>query len=181
MKPLEIVGVRLEVPSNQPVVLLREAESNRYIPIWIGTSEATAIALHQEGVSPSRPLTHDLIVNILDAIDDRLVEVHLTHVEDGVFFSTLVLESGLEIGARPSDALALALRSEATVLGSEDLLAQAGVEIEEGQEESPANTGGESKETEAEVQLFREFLSDVSPEDFEGPGEVDPRGKPGTS
>ena len=100
MKPLDVVGVRLEVPSNQPVVLLRETDSTRYIPIWIGTTEATAIALHQEGVTPSRPLTHDLVVNLLDALDDRLVEVHITHMEDGVFFSKLILESGIEVGAR---------------------------------------------------------------------------------
>lgn len=173
MKPLEIVGVRLEVPSNQPVVLLRETGSTRHIPIWIGTSEATAIALQQEGVTPSRPLTHDLVVNILTALGDRLVEVHITHMKDGVFFSKLILESGIEVGSRPSDAIALALRSEASVLASEEVLAQAGVEIEDGPENESASAEGKTRAAEEELKLFREFLADVSPEDFEGSGDVE--------
>lgn len=181
MKPLEIVGVRLEVPSNQPVVLLREKGSTRYLPIWIGTPEATAIALNQEGVKPSRPLTHDLMVDLLNALDDRLVQVHITHMEDGVFFAKLLLESGIEVGARPSDAIALALRSEAGVYGSEDLLAQAGVEIEEEPVVPTAEPDGESREADEEMQLFREFLADVTPEDFEGPGDVDPGDTSGLS
>lgn len=181
MKPLDIVGVRLEVPSNQPVVLLRETGSTRHLPIWIGTPEATAIALQQEGVAPSRPLTHDLIVNLLKALDDRLVEVHITHMEDGVFFSKLILESGIEVGSRPSDAIAVALRTGARILGSEDVLDQAGVEIEDEPEDSTADSDGESLETEEELQLFREFLADVTPEDFEGPGEAESGGPSGLS
>lgn len=181
MKALEIVGVRLEVPSNQPVVLLRESDTTRYLPIWIGTPEATSIALHQEGVTPSRPLTHDLIVNLLNAIGERLVAVHITHMEDGVFFSNLILESGIEVGARPSDAIALALRSDAPVLASEDVLAQAGVEIEEDPTMSEARSDDTSQSAEEELQLFREFLADVSPEDFEGPGDIAPGGPQGLS
>lgn len=181
MKPLDIVGVRLEVPSNQPVVLLRENGTTRYIPIWIGTPEATAIALHQEGVTPSRPLTHDLIVDLLSALGDHLVEVHITHMEDGVFFSKLILESGIEVSARPSDAIALALRSKARVLGSEEVLTQAGVEIENEPASSAGETDGDSRRAEEELQLFREFLADVSPEDFEEPGDVAPGGPHGLS
>jgi bifunctional DNase/RNase len=176
VKLLEIVGVRLEVPSNQPVVLLRETDSSRFLPIWIGTPEATAIALAQEGVVPPRPQTHDLIVNLLEALGDSVTEVHITGVEDGVFYATLVLRSGLEVGARPSDAIAIALRSNAPVLASESLLAEAAVEI--AQESASGVEADESQtpeDAEQELQKFREFLAEVNPEDFDGP-EIPPSG-----
>ena len=98
------MGVRVEMPSNQPIVLLREVTGERYLPIWIGAVEATAIAFAQQGVVPPRPLTHDLMKDLLDALGQELAEVQITDMKDGVFFATLVLGSGVEIGARPSDS-----------------------------------------------------------------------------
>lgn len=150
---MDVLGVRVEMPSNQPIVLLRETVGDRYVPIWIGAVEATAIAFAQQGVVPPRPLTHDLMKDLLAATGGELSEVRITDVKDGVFFATLVLASGAEISARPSDSIALALRTGTTIYCSEEVLAEAGIS-------APA-------EEEDEVEAFREFLDHVSPEDFE--------------
>lgn len=156
------------MPSNQPVVLLREAGTSRYLPIWIGTVEATAIAFAQEGVTPPRPMTHDLIKNMLEALGETLAEVRITHLEDGVFYATLAFTSGTEVSARPSDAIAIALRTRTPVVGTPELLDEAGVEIDEPEAAAEATEGGE-EQAEEEVERFREFLDQVTPEDFEQP------------
>jgi bifunctional DNase/RNase len=153
VRQLEVVGVRVEMPSNQPIVLLRETDGERYLPIWIGAPEASAIAMAQQGVTPARPMTHDLLRDVIAGLGARLVEVHITDLSDGVFYALLVFDSGVQISARPSDAIALALRTGSTVLGAEGVLDEAGLAI-------PA-------EDEDEVEKFREFLDQVSPEDFE--------------
>ncbi|MCW2754318.1 MAG: hypothetical protein JWQ32_1729 [Marmoricola sp.] len=155
MREVEVVGVRVEMPSNQPIVLLREAEGERYLPIWIGAVEATAIAFAQQGVVPPRPLTHDLLKNLLDSTGNGLAEVRITEMTDNVFYATLVLDSGVEISARPSDSIALALRTGSKIVCAEDLLDEVGIAVPD--------------EREDEVEAFREFLDQVSPEDFESP------------
>lgn len=156
MIEVEVVGVRVEMPSNQPIVLLRESDGERYLPIWIGAVEATAIAFAQQGVLPPRPLTHDLLKDLLEATGNALAEVRITEMNDGVFFATLALGSGVEISARPSDAIALALRTGARIVCAEALLDEVGIAVPDEREE--------------EVEKFREFLDHVSPEDFEQPG-----------
>ncbi|MCW2787630.1 MAG: bifunctional nuclease family protein [Marmoricola sp.] len=155
MREVEVIGVRVEMPSNQPIVLLREADGERYLPIWIGAVEATAIAFAQQGVVPPRPLTHDLLKDLLAATGNGLDEVRITEMTDGVFYATLVLESGVEISARPSDSIALALRTGARIVCAEELLDEVGIAVPD--------------EREDEVEKFREFLDHVSPEDFEAP------------
>ncbi len=155
---MDVVGVRAQMPNNEPIVLLRELGGHRMVPIWIGWHEANAIAEALEGVRPRRPLTHDLMIDVLAALGHRLSEVHITELQEGTFYAVLVID-GVEVSARPSDAIALALRSAAPVYCAEDVLDAAGFE-EEG-------------EAEEEVEKFREFLDHVSPEDFgtdEGPG-----------
>ncbi len=154
MRQLDVVGVRVEMPANQPIVLLREIDGDRYLPIWIGAVEATAIALAQQGVVPDRPLTHDLLRNVLDALEQRLAQVRITQLRDSVFFADLVFDSGTEVSARPSDAIALALRTGTPIYGAESVLDEAGITI--------------PQEDEDEVEKFREFLDQVSPEDFGG-------------
>lgn len=155
MKPVEIVGVRVEMPSQQPIVLLREADSGRHLPIWIGAVEATAIAMAQQGVVPERPLTHDLFKNVIAALGSALREVRITDLSDGVFYAILAFESGVEVEARPSDAIALALRTGAPVLVADSVLDEAAVDLpDEGPDEN------------TEVERFREFLDQISPEDF---------------
>ena len=153
MREVDVLGVRVEMPSNQPLVLLREVTGERYLPIWIGAVEATAIAFAQQGVVPPRPLTHDLLKDILEATGNELAEVRIVDVKDNVFFATLVFASGVEVSARPSDAIALALRTGTTIYCDDDVLTEAGLAV-------PA-------EQEDEVERFREFLDQVTPDDFE--------------
>ena len=147
------MGVRVEMPSNQPIVLLREVSGERYLPIWIGAVEATAIAFAQQGVVPPRPLTHDLIKDLLAATGNDLSEVRITEMKDDIFYALLVLASGVEVSARPSDSIALALRTGSRIVCSEELLDNAGIVVPDEQED--------------EVEKFREFLDHVSPEDFD--------------
>ncbi|MBF4765131.1 bifunctional nuclease family protein [Nocardioides islandensis] len=153
MREVDVMGVRVEMPSNQPIVLLREVSGERYLPIWIGAVEATAIAFAQQGVVPPRPLTHDLMKDLLEAMGQELTEVQITDMKDGVFYANLVFGSGVEVGARPSDSIALALRTGSRIVCSEEVLDEVGLAV-------PA-------EQEDEVERFREFLDHVSPEDFE--------------
>jgi bifunctional DNase/RNase len=158
--PMEVIGVRVEMPSNQPIVLLKEIDGARFLPIWVGAVEATAIAFAQQGVEPPRPLTHDLMNNLLDTLDATLTAVHLTELKDGIFYATLHLrdaQSGvLTLSARPSDAIALAGRSHSNILATEELLQTVGIEIPQGDGEN------------LEVEKFREFLDQINPEDFVG-------------
>lgn len=156
MIPVEVIGVRIEMPSNQPIVLLKEISGSRYLPIWVGTAEATAIAFSQQGLVPQRPLTHDLLVNILESEKIRLRSVHLTELKDGIFYSDLILvdEAGEEqrVSSRPSDAVALAVRTEAPILARAELFEAAGISIPD--------------QGEDEIEKFKEFLDEINPEDF---------------
>jgi uncharacterized protein len=156
MLDLEVVGVRVEMPSNNPIVLLRDKEGGRYLPIWVGAVEATAIAYAQQGIVPPRPLTHDLLRDILNALGVTLTEVRITALEEGVFYAVLVFSTGVEVSARPSDAIALALRVDAPIRGAVEVMEAAGIDLPD--DEEPVE--------EDQVEKFREFLDQVSPEDF---------------
>ncbi|KRE62859.1 bifunctional nuclease family protein [Nostocoides sp. Soil756] len=158
MKVLDVLGVRVEMPTNHPIVLLRERDGVRYLPIWIGAAEATAIAYAQQGVVPPRPLTHDLLRTVIEETGHTLTRVRITSLEEGVFHAVLVIDGGPEAGgadvdSRSSDAIALALRAGAEICADEELLAEAGVEMAEPEED--------------EVEKFKEFLDQVSADDFD--------------
>ncbi len=156
--PMNLVGVRIELPTNTPILLLKETAGTRYLPIWIGANEATAIALALEGVQPQRPLTHDLLKMVAETLGAKVDRVVVTNLEDGTFFADLVMTRNGEeviVSSRPSDAIALAARTDAPLFAAPEVIDEAGVEIQlDGQEE--------------EIERFREFLDDVVPEDFEG-------------
>ena len=158
VNPLDVVGVRVEMPSNQPIVLLREVNGERYLPIWIGAPEATAIAFAQQGLVAPRPLTNDLMATLVTSLGRSLTEVHITDLEEGVFYSNLVFDDGTTVSARPSDAIALALRTGTTIFATEELLDTAAILIPD------------EEEDEDEVEKFREFLDQISPEDFQAEG-----------
>jgi uncharacterized protein len=149
---MEVVGVRVEMPTNQPIVLLKETQGERYLPIWIGPMEATAIAYAQQGLVPVRPLTHDLMRDILEALDVQLRTVNITALRNGTFFADLIFSNGKEVSARPSDSIALALRTGASIFAADEILEEAGIAIPDEQED--------------EVEKFREFLDTITPEDF---------------
>lgn len=152
MRELDVIGVRVEMPSNQPLVLLRETDGERYLPIWIGAVEASAIALAQEGTASPRPPTHELMGRIIDELGDELEVVQIDDVADGVFFATLVFAGGGRVSARPSDSIALALRRGARIEVTEAVLDEAGMLLPADEDE--------------EVEKFREFLEDIEPNDF---------------
>ncbi len=158
--PMEVIGVRVEMPSNQPIILLKEIDGSRFLPIWVGAVEATAIAFAQQGVAPPRPLTHDLMRELLELLEVTLKEVQLTEIKEGIFYAVMQLSDkssqALTLAARPSDAIALALRTHSSILATAELLAAVGVEM-------PV-TDGENQE----VEKFREFLDQINPEDFAG-------------
>lgn len=159
---MELVGVRVEAPSNSPVVVLREVGGERRIlPIFIGTQEATAIAFALERVVTLRPMTHDLFRDVLDDLGVSLERVTVTEIRDGVFHAELELNAsdGVHtVSARSSDAIALAARTGSPIFASDDLLDEAGF-VEDLPEEQPM-------EPEV-VEQFKEFIDSVNPEDFE--------------
>jgi bifunctional DNase/RNase len=155
MIEMELTGVRVELPTNQPIVLLRERGGERYLPIWIGASEAAAIALSLQGVVTPRPMTHDLMKNILDDLSVQPNRIVVTELRDSTFYATIELQRGTdryEVSSRPSDAIALAVRMEIPIFANEDVLEEAAILIPGDEDE--------------EVEKFREFLDNVTPEDF---------------
>ncbi|HMF84627.1 MAG TPA: bifunctional nuclease family protein [Acidimicrobiia bacterium] len=155
---MSLVGVRVEVPTNQPIVLLREDEGQRYLPIFIGPPEATAIVYALQGMETPRPMTHDLFKTVLDDMSVQLQQVVITELHDGTFYAEIELSgngNAYRISSRPSDAIALAVRYEDTVpiFADEAVLDEAGVLFENDEEEE-------------QIEQFREFLDQVRPEDF---------------
>ena len=155
MIELNLVGVRVELPSNQPIVLLREREGKRYLPIWIGVNEAQAIAIALQGIATPRPMTHDLMKNLLDEVGVSVESISITELRDGIFYALVHIArngSRFEVSSRPSDAIALAVRSSVPIFAAEEVLAEASIDVPD--------------EEEQEVEKFREFLDQVSPDDF---------------
>ena len=155
MIELSLVGVRVELPSNQPIVLLKESSGDRYLPIWIGAVEATAIAFALQGIQTPRPMTHDLLRDVLQGNGIHVNHIVINDLVDQTFYATIQMTNdsqSTEVSSRPSDAIALAVRIDAPIYAAEDVLDQAGIEIKDDEE--------------TEVEKFREFLDQVSPEDF---------------
>ena len=155
MIELSLVGVRVELPSNQPIVLLKEAGGDRYLPIWIGAVEATAIAFALQGIETPRPMTHDLMRDILTESQIDVERIVISDLVDQTFYATIRMNANgktVEVSSRPSDAIALAVRLSTPIFAAEEVLDQAGIELRDDEE--------------TEVEKFREFLDQVSPEDF---------------
>lgn len=167
MIEMRIVGVRVEMPTQQPILMLAEANGPRTLPILIGSAEATAIAMHQQGVRPARPLTHDLLGNVISALGRSVVQVRVVDFREGTFFGELAFDDGTTVSARPSDAIALAVRVDVPVFAEEAVLAEAGIVVPD---ETDDGDGDSTVASEDEVERFREFLDSVSPEDFGGGG-----------
>ena len=164
MSEMRVVGIRVEPPQSQPVLLLREVDGQRYLPIWIGQSEAASIALRQKGIEPPRPLTHDLIVNLINEFGQTLLEVRIVDMQEGTFYAEMVFSGDLRVSARPSDSIAVAMRAEVPIIADEEVLAEAGLLI-------PDEESSDSEEVkEDEVEKFKEFLDNVSPDDFKASG-----------
>lgn len=159
MVEMELVGVRVELPTNTPIVLLREIEGDRrMLPIFIGPPEATAIAFALEQVATPRPMTHDLLKNLLDELGVSLERVVVTELQDSTFFAELHLDrdgAKQQLSSRPSDAIALAARTDSPIFAEEAVLDEVGYTVRD-----------EALPEEEVVEEFRRFIDDVDPEDF---------------
>jgi bifunctional DNase/RNase len=152
---LELVGVRVELPHNQPIVLLKERAGDRFLPIWIGAVEATSIAFAMQGVVTQRPMTHDLMKDLLTGLEVKVERIVVTALREGTFYAEIQMTNDGEsvvVSSRPSDAIALAVRATVPIFADESVLAEAGIEIED--------------DDEAQVEQFKAFIDSVSPEDF---------------
>ena len=156
MIELNLVGVRVELPTNQPIVLLKERDGERYLPIWIGAVEATAIAFALQGVVTARPMTHDLLKSVLEEVGVNVDMISINELREGTFYSSIRLSlngANFEVSSRPSDAIALAVRTGVPIFASEEVIEEASITIRDDEEET-------------EVEEFKKFLEQVSPEDF---------------
>src|SRR5438477_11836517 len=155
MIEMNLVGVRVELPTNQPIVLLREKEGERFLPIWIGAMEATAIAFALQGIVTARPMTHDLMKNLLEETGVQVNRIVITELRDGTFYAVIQMQrngSSYEVSSRPSDAIALAARVNVPVVAHEDVLTEASIVIRDGEEQ--------------EGEEFRAIVEEGSCEDF---------------
>ncbi|MDE3071012.1 MAG: bifunctional nuclease family protein [Acidobacteriota bacterium] len=158
MREMVIYGVSFDMVGKQPIVLLKTVDGNRFLPIWIGHPEAASILMKLQGATTPRPMTHDLICDVLGELDVKCTQVAVTELRENTFFASITLSVGgreLEIDSRPSDAIALAVRWGAPIYASEEVIAESAIEFEH-----------ESEESEDVVEKFKEFLDQVSPEDF---------------
>ena len=158
MQEMVIYGVSFDMVGKQPIVLLKTVEGNRFLPIWIGHPEAASILMKLQGANTPRPMTHDLLCDMLGELEVRCTQVAVTELRENTFFASITLSVNgreLEIDSRPSDAIALAVRSGAPIYAAEEVIAESAIEFEQNEEES-----------EDVVEQFKEFLDQVSPEDF---------------
>jgi len=158
MREVQIYGVSFDMVGKQPIVLLKTIDDNRYLPIWIGHPEAAAILMKLQGADTPRPMTHDLMVEMLDQVETKVERISVNELRNNTFFATITLSvSGteIEIDSRPSDAIALAVRVQAPIFVAEDVIEESSIEFDQGIEDN-----------EQVVEKFKDFLEDVSPEDF---------------
>jgi bifunctional DNase/RNase len=164
---MTIYGVSFDMVGKQPIVLLKTVDGNKFLPIWIGHPEAAAILMKLQGASTPRPMTHDLLSDVLDQIDAKCEKVSVTELRDNTFFASITISmngSELEIDSRPSDALALAVRTSAPIFAADEVIEESAIEFE----------GEEVEDQEQVVEKFKDFLDNVTPEDFAEGGEPEP-------
>ena len=158
MQEMVIYGVSFDLVGKQPIVLLKTADGNRFLPIWIGHPEAAAILMKLQGAATPRPMTHDLVTDMLSQLDAHVVRICVTELRDNTFYASITLQqngSEIEIDSRPSDAIALAVRAEAPIFADDKVIEESAIEFE----------GDEVNEEEI-VDEFKKFLDRVSPDEF---------------
>ena len=155
---MQIYGVSFDMVGKQPIVLLKTTDGNRFLPIWIGHPEAAAILMKLQGASTPRPMTHDLLIEMLEQLDAKCERVSVTELRDNTFYASITISvngSEIEIDSRPSDAIALAVRCQAPIFAAEDVIEESSIEFEH-----------EVEDTDEVVEKFKNFLDEVTPEDF---------------
>ena len=156
MHEMHIYGVSFDIVGKQPIVLLKTADGNKFLPIWIGHSEAAAILMKLQSASTPRPMTHDLVTDMLEQLDAQVVRITVTELRESTFYASITVQTNgneIEIDSRPSDAIALAIRADAPIFADDRVIEESAVEFE--------------NETEEEmVTEFRRFLDEVTPDEF---------------
>ena len=163
MQEMVIYGVSFDMVGKQPIVLLKTRDGNKFLPIWIGHPEAAAILMKLQGANTPRPMTHDLMNEMLDQLEISCTKVSVTELKENTFYASITLAIDgreVEIDSRPSDALALAVRTSAPIFAHEDVIAESAIEFEH-----------EVEDQEQVVEKFKDFLDNVTPEDFMGGSE----------
>ena len=158
MQEMNIYGVSFDLVGKQPIVLLKTADGNKFLPIWIGHPEAAAILMKLQGASTPRPMTHDLMADVIEQLDAEVTRITVTELRDNTFYASITVQqngSEVEIDSRPSDAIALAVRAEAPIFAADDVIEESAIEFE-----------GEEVNEEEMIDEFKRFLDDVSPDQF---------------
>jgi len=158
MQEMVIYGVSFDMVGKQPIVLLKTQDGNKFLPIWIGHPEAAAILMKLQGANTPRPMTHDLLTEVLEQLDARIVRIAVTELRENTFYALITVAvngSEIEIDSRPSDAIALAVRSGAPIFAAEAVIEESAIEFEH-----------EDVNEEEVVEEFKKFLDEVKPEDF---------------
>lgn len=163
MQKMVIYGVSFDMVGKQPIVLLKTADGNKFLPIWIGHPEAAAILMKLQNADTPRPMTHDLVTEMLAQLEAKVVRIAVTELRENTFYALITVAvngSEIEIDSRPSDAIALAVRAEAPIFAADSVIEESAIEFEH---------EGEVNEEEV-VEEFKRFLDEVKPEDFSDEG-----------
>jgi bifunctional DNase/RNase len=158
MQEMIIYGVSFDMVGKQPIVLLKTADGNKFLPIWIGHPEAAAILMKLQGAATPRPMSHDLFTDILSQLEARVVKIAVTELRENTFYALITVAvdgTEIEIDSRPSDAIALAVRADAPIFAAESVIEESAIEFEH-----------EDVNEEEVVEEFKRFLDEVKPEDF---------------
>ena len=158
MQEMVIYGVSFDMVGKQPIVLLKTADGNKFLPIWIGHPEAAEILMKLQGASTPRPMTHDLVTDMLEKLEARVTRIAVTELRENTFYAVVTVAvdgSEIEIDSRPSDAIALAVRSDAPIFADDSVIEESAIEFEH-----------EDVNEEEVVEEFKKFLDEVKPEDF---------------
>lgn len=161
MQEMQIYGVSFDLVGKQPIVLLKTADGNKFLPIWIGHPEAAAILMKLQSQTAPRPMTHDLVSDMLEQLGAQIIRITVTELRENTFYAQItVVQDGqeIEVDSRPSDAIALAIRAEAPIYAADRVIEESAIEFE-GEEVN-------EEQLEAEVSKFRSFLEDVTPDQF---------------
>jgi uncharacterized protein len=158
MQEMVIYGVSFDLVGKQPIVLLKTADGNKFLPIWIGHPEAAAILMKLQGATTPRPMTHDLVTEILGQLEAAVVRIAVTELRDNTFYAQITVQMNgteIDVDSRPSDAIALAIRADAPIFAADDVIEESAIEFE-----------GEEVNEEEMVDEFKKFLDNVTPDEF---------------
>ncbi len=168
MREMEIYGVSFDLVGKQPIVLLKTSGGNKFLPIWIGHSEAAAILVKLQDATVARPMTHDLLSDMLGQLEAEVVAVTVTELRENTFYARITLQQNgaeIEIDSRPSDAIALAVRSDAKIYAADEVIEESGIEFE-GEGGDGEEVAGVTPLADLDPDEFRQFLDSVSPDEF---------------